>query len=144
MVLTENTWREISYLSVSRVPQSMMERDRRVDSQTCRSLSSPISRLPLITKKKEQLLQAVKTYKSFTKFEDPNANSTERVLTSARQHSLYLQHKFWWTLASTRSAEHASGLWKRYLWITFLDTWWNSGRHHLLLFAFGLVVKDLS
>lgn len=43
-----------------------------------------------------------------------------------------------------RSAEHASGLWKRYLWITFLDTWWNSGRHHLLLFAFGLVVKDLS
>lgn len=144
MVLTENTWREISYLSVSRVPQSMMERDKRVDSHTCRSRSSPISRLPLIKKTRRQLLQAVKIYISFTKFEDQEACSTERVLVSTRQNSLNLQFKFWWTLASTRSAEHASGLWKRYLWITFLDTWWNSGRYHLLLFAFGLGVKDLS
>lgn len=143
MVLTENIQREISYLSVSRVPQSMMERDRRVDSHTCRSLSSPISRLPLITIK-GQCLQAVKIYLSFTKFEDQEACSTEQVLASACQNSLYLQYKFWLTLASTRSPEHTSGLWKRYLWITFLDTWWNSGRHHLLLFAFGLVVKDLS
>lgn len=61
MVLTKNTWREISYLSVSRVPQSMMERDRRVDSHTCRSLSSPISRLPLITKKRSSYFRLLKS-----------------------------------------------------------------------------------
>lgn len=44
--------RGIFYLSVSRVPQLMIDRDRRVDSHTCRSRSSPISRLPLIRKKK--------------------------------------------------------------------------------------------
>lgn len=95
MVLTENTWREISYLSVSRVPQSMMERDRRVDSHTCRSRSSPISRLPLITKKKGQLLQAFTISISFKKFEDLGVCSTDWVLLSAHQHSLYPQHKFW-------------------------------------------------
>lgn len=32
------------------------------------------------------------------------------VLMSAHQNRLYLQHKFWQALASTHSAEHASGV----------------------------------
>lgn len=67
MVLTENIQREISYLSVSRVPQSMMERDRRVDSHTCKSLSSPISRLPLITKNKEAVTSGCYNFHIFHK-----------------------------------------------------------------------------
>lgn len=34
------------------------------------------------------------------------ACSTERVLASACQNSLSMQHKFWRTIAITRSAEH--------------------------------------
>uniref|UniRef100_K1QX06 Uncharacterized protein n=1 Tax=Magallana gigas TaxID=29159 RepID=K1QX06_MAGGI len=40
----------------------------------------------------------------------PEACSTERVLASARQNSLYPQHKFWRALAGALSAEHASAL----------------------------------